>query len=118
MGYIAKQDGVIYGSASEDSLFLVTSAWELRTARNVNISACTIGHLGGGGLAVDEGSDGVVVSDSVFKDTSCWGVRFGQVNDSALDASRHTRNLQLRNSVVHASGAEYRGCSGVMGTVL
>ena len=96
----------------------VGSALEVETARNVTITNIVIRNVGGGGLAVDEGSDGVTIMDSLFYDTSCWGVRLGQVNDSITSADwdmRRTQNLVLNNSVVYDSDTELRGCPAIMG---
>ena len=116
-GYLSGQSGFYFGS--EDSGVggkPVTSAFELKTARNVSIRNCTIEHVGTGGIAIDEGSDSVSVIDSILDDTSCWGVRLGQINDSALpELVGRTRRLLVHNNVVRNSGAELRGCSALMG---
>eukprot|EP01046_Picozoa_sp_COSAG06_P007076 COSAG06_NODE_340_length_17187_cov_578.135475_4_plen_811_part_00 len=125
-GYLADQGGFVYDcdmsycctSGLVGLVFPVGSALEIRTARNVTITNVVIRNVGCGGLAVDEGSDGVTITDSLFYDLSCWGVRLGQVNDSIASADwdmRRTQNLVLNNSVVYDSGAELRGCPAIMG---
>lgn len=113
-GYLDNQGGFLEGTNQPAS-----SAWEIKTARNLVIRQCVVAHVGGGGLAIDEGSDGVSVADSFFFDSSCWGIRLGQTNDSgtAFDdwETRRTQNLSVHNSVVLGSGVELRGCPGLMG---
>ena len=115
-GYIDQQGGILEGGRP------AVSAWELKTVRDVNIHRCVVAHVGGGGLAVDEGSDGVSITDSLFLDTSCWGIRLGQTNDSGTPFGdwelRRTQNLTVRNSVILQSGVELRGCPGIMGGYL
>eukprot|EP01052_Picozoa_sp_SAG31_P018877 SAG31_NODE_1354_length_8661_cov_170.990306_9_plen_656_part_00 len=112
-GYLPAQSG-FYDSG--DGLGPVTSAWELKTARNVRIINCAVENVGTGGIAVDEGSDGVSITNSVIHDTSCWGLRLGQVNDSALsELQGRTQNLLVHNNTVRNTGMELRGCSAVMG---
>lgn len=115
-GYLPSQSGFYFG---DNELRPVTSAFELKTARNVTIRDCTVEHVGGGGIAIDEGSDGVSVTDSVLDDTSCWGVRLGQVNDSALtELDGRTQHLVIHNNVIRNTGVELRGCAAVMGGYL
>lgn len=112
-GYLPSQSGFF---DSGDGSRPVTSAWELKTARNVHIIDCIVEHVGTGGIAVDEGSDGVSITNTVIYDTSCWGVRLGQVNDSALsEVQGRTQNLLVHNNTIRNTGMELRGCSAIMG---
>lgn len=116
-GYLPSQSGFHFGDKEcGPGGTPVTSAWELKTVRNVSIRDCEVSHVGTGGIAIDDGSDSVSVTDSLLDDTSCWGVRLGQVNDSTLpELAGRTQRLLVHNNVVRNTGAELRGCSAVNG---
>jgi hypothetical protein len=75
--------------------------------------------LGGGGLAVDEGSVGVVIEGNAISDISGHGITIGNGTYTPLDAYGYAPpewiedDVTVENNSISDVGVEFRGSSGI-----
>ena len=135
-GYLADQGGQVYDcdmsfcctSGLLGRVYPVGSAWEVKTARNVHITNVVIRNVGGGGIAVDEGSDGVTLADYVMPwflfmvgTSLAISMRKYDRRDARLDGTRATLARAVRRPEVDelplANLAEAHEVLGLHGAV-
>ena len=92
------------------------AALTLRGAANVSVIGVAVEHTGGTGIAVEGGSQDILLSRVNVTDAGCSGVRLGQVDDAnATDPATFNARLELSDSTLVDLATAYRDCSGIFG---
>jgi hypothetical protein len=117
-GYVDLQSGYYFtgptGSQASSPLHGVPGALGLHGVRSVSISNCTFEHLGLSGVLSDGGSQRVDVRGSRFFDLSGSAISVGNVSHAVLPPEEQDGNVSIVSNVMHATGAEFSGCAGVV----
>jgi hypothetical protein len=94
----------------------VPAAVQLSTAHNVTLLNVTVEHVGASGIAVEGGSQDVLISRSSIRDISCSGIRLGEVSDiDEADPARLNARLRVADNALFGLALEFRDCSGIFG---
>lgn len=83
-------------------------------ARDITLASDRFVHTGATGLAFDAGTSDSTVTGSEFTDTSCAGLSIGRFDVPTPSPANRTTGIRVRNSWVHATGAEYQSCPGIV----
>jgi hypothetical protein len=77
--------------------------------RNLSLLNDRFVHLGGAGLNLDNGSQNVTISGSVFTDISGNGIEVGNVNMPRAAAKAQTTGVKIENNHLYGIAVEYHG---------
>lgn len=122
-GYAPDQGGIVYrasdlvlGPLGGHAIHPVPAALTLRTAANVTLFGVKVKHTGGSAIAVEGGSQDVLIQQVSVSDAGCSAVRFGQVDDAELkNPLGFNSRLSLIDSTLQGLAQGYRDCSGIFG---
>lgn len=121
-GYAPDQGGIIYAPSdlppplNNHATHPVPAAIRLSTAANVTVSGCSIQHVGGSALAVEDGSQDVTVSRNLVLDAGCSAFRLGQVDDiDETDPAHLNSRILVADNYAFGVAMEFRDCSGIFG---
>lgn len=124
--YIPQQSGTwydcdghaprVHGNTALGTLTPSPGALEIHASWNISISGCTFRHVGQSAIAVEDGSQSIVIRGNSFYDCSCHGIRLGQIDDYALsDAENMNAHALIEENQFLRMGVEYRDCSALFG---
>lgn len=120
--YAPDQGGIVYravdlpGPLDGHAIHPVPASITVRTGANISLMNIAVLHVGGTGIAVEDGSQDVAIIRVNVFDAGCSGVRLGQVDDASFtDPSTFNTRLTLTDSVLSTLAQGYRDCSGVFG---
>ena len=118
-GYVDMQSGfmVLPNSSADDATWTpVPANVQLHTVGAVAITGCTFEHHGATALAIDGGSQDVLVQNNTFRDVSGGGVYFGAVNDANItDVTRDDAHFVIDDNLFDGIPVEYRDCAPIVG---
>jgi beta-glucuronidase len=120
--YAPDQGGIVYrardlpGPLPGHGSHPVPGALTLRTAANVTVRNVAVDSVGGSAVAVEGGSQDILISRARVTDAGCSGVRLGAVAlADETDPRAFDARLTIADCTLTRLAQTYRDCSGIFG---
>eukprot|EP00039_Didymoeca_costata_P005849 m.85191 g.85191 ORF g.85191 m.85191 type:complete len:600 (-) comp13000_c0_seq2:48-1847(-) len=113
-GFVDLQSGFWFQGSLNSALHGVPGVLSFHGSHNISIDNCTFTHIGLTAVLADYGSQGVRVTNSIFSDLSGSSVTLGNVTVPIMTPDNQDGGHTVMNNHIRDTGAEYRGCAGIM----